>query len=129
MPFHYSVDKEHRLVLVIGSGRVTTSEVTACLERALRDPDFNADFDEFTDLREVTKVEIASYEVRTLAKRRLYSPKSRRAVLAPIPSVYGIARMWQAYTETSDDAVQFRVFYDLPNALKWIRREGLPHDG
>ncbi len=126
MPFRYSIDKQHRLVLVVGSGRVTASEILGCIEQALQDPDFDAEFDEFTDLREATGADIDGYQVRALARRKLYSPQSRRAVLAPLPGVFGIARMWQIYTELSNDTTRFRVFYELTDALKWLGLESLP---
>jgi len=126
MPMRYMLDKGHRLMLVTGSGRLTAADVKAVLDQARRDPDFNADFDEFVDLRAVTEIDIAADEIRTLTRRKLWSPKSRRAFLAPNPVAFGMSRMWQAYIEFFEDMERIAVFYDLSKALKWLGLKSLP---
>ena len=129
MALRYLIDKEHRLVVVIGSERVTAADIKALIDQAPHDPDFNADFDEFVDLRAVTGFDISGEEIRTLAGWRIFSPKSRRAFLATEPHVFGVGRMWEAYTEFSHDTTQIRVFYELAPALAWLGLESLPSSG
>jgi hypothetical protein len=40
--------------------------------------------------------------------------------------VFGVARMWEIFTELSDNPSHIRVFYDLPSALKWLGLDALP---
>ena len=129
MALRYVIDREHRLVVVIGSGIVSAADIKALIEQGPQDPDFNADFDEFVDLRAVTGFELSGDQVRMLAGYKLFSPKSRRAFLAKDPHVFGVGRMWEAYTEFSHDTTQVRVFYELAPALAWLELESLPSIG
>jgi hypothetical protein len=129
MALRYSIDKQHRLVLVIGSGLVTAADIKVLIDQGPQDPDFNAEFDEFVDLRSVTGFDLSSDQVRMLAGWKVFSPKSRRAFLATDPQVFGVGRMWEAYTEFSHDTTQIRVFYELTPALAWLGHESLPSIG
>jgi len=120
MPFDYVIHKERRLVISTGSGRVTSAEIETRMNQALSDPDFNRDFNELVDLRAATAIDASSDEARMLAGRKLYSPESKRAIVAASPAIFGMGRMWQAYTELSQETSQIRVFYDLPSALEWL---------
>src|ERR1700746_1126385 len=96
-----------------GTGRLTAAEIMACIDRALNDPEFHADFDQIVDFRELTSIEASGAETRTLANKPLFSSKSRRAVVAPTPAHFGFARMFAAYHEMSPTPSQLRVFSDL----------------
>ena len=52
--------------------------------------------------------------------------RSTTRLVATSPSVFGVGRMWEGYTEFSDDPSHIQVFYDLPSALKWIGLESMP---
>jgi hypothetical protein len=129
MALRYIIDKEHQLVVVIGSGLVTAAEIKALIEQGPKDPDFNVDFNEFVDLRAVTGFDLSGDQVRMLARWKLYSPKSRRAFLASDPHVFGVGRMWEAYAEFSHATSQIQVFYELAPALEWLGLQSLPSIG
>jgi hypothetical protein len=126
MPFDYFVYKEHRLVISTASGLVTWDEIKARQDQTKTDPEFNPEFDQIVDLRSATRVELSGDQIRFLANRRIFSSRSRRAFVAPNPSVFGAGRMWETYTEFSKNPTEIRVFWDLPSALKWLGLEDFP---
>ena len=126
MPFDYAVYKERRLVVSIGIGLVTWVEIKARQDQTKTDPNFDPEFDQIVDLRLVTGFEMSPEQTRSLARRRIFSSNSKRAFVATNASVFGVGRMWESYTEFSDDPSHIQVFYDLPSALKWIGLESMP---
>lgn len=126
MPFNYVVYGEHRLVISTGSGRVTWEEIKERQDQTKTDLDFNPEFNQLVDLRAVTGFDMTSDHARGLARRLIFSCTSKRAFVAANPAVFGVGRMWEMFTEMSDNPSQIRVFYDLPAALKWLNLESLP---
>ena len=90
-------------------------------DRLLADPDFDPSFDQLIDGTAATKFEISADEARTLAKRRILSPKSRRAFVATEPHIFGLGRMMEIYREGLEYA-DFEVFYSMDEALNWLER-------
>ena len=105
---------------------MTCAEMKAHQDQLLSDPDFKPEFDQLIDATAVTAVEVSVDEIKTLVSRKVLSPESRRAFLAPSPFVYGMGRMMGTYLEMSKAASQVGVFRDLPSALKWLGLEALP---
>ena len=126
MPFRYVVYKEHRLVVSSGSGLVTWEEIKARQDETKTDPSFDPSFNQIVDLRSATGIKMSGDQARMLASRQIFSPESRRAFVASNPSIFGMGRMWEIYTEFSKTPSQIRVFSDLPSALKWLGLESPP---
>ncbi len=126
MPLSYVVYREHCLVVITASGRVTWKEIRERQEQIKIDPDFNPEFNEIVDLRAVTGFDMTSEHARVLARRMLFSFTSKRAFVAANPAVFGVARAWEVFTEYSDNPSQVRLFNDLPSALKWLKLGRLP---
>jgi len=126
MPFSYVVYKEHRLVISSGSGLLTWEEIKARQDETKTDPSFDPTFNQIVDLRSVTAILMSGDQARMLARRQIFSHESRRAFVATNPSIFGMGRMWEIYTEFSKTPSQIRVFADLPSALKWLGLESLP---
>jgi hypothetical protein len=120
MPFDYVVHKEHRLVISTGAGVVTWEEIKARQDQTRTDPDFNPEYDQIVDLRAVTGFDMSTEQTRTLASRSIFSSKSKRAFIAASPGVFGVGRMWEAFTEFSRNPSQIQVFYDVSSALQWL---------
>jgi hypothetical protein len=55
------------------------------MDQGVTDPDFDPGFNPIVDFREVTFIDISGGETRTLARNPLFSPESKRAVVAPTP--------------------------------------------
>ena len=121
MPAEYQIDKNRRLVLTICSDVLTTADLLAHGDRLLQDPDFIPDFCHFLDLRLVTEVEITSEELRRLAQRSVFSPESRRALLASNDLTFGLSRMFGIHREMLGET-GIRVFRDCEHdeALDWV---------
>ena len=126
VPFSYVVYKEHRLVVSSGSGLVTWEEIKARQDETKTDPGFDPSFNQIVDLRSATRIQMSGDQARMLASRQIFSAQSRRAFVATNPSIFGMGRMWEIYTEFSKTPSQIRVFADLPSALKWLGLESLP---
>ena len=126
MPFSYVVYSEYRLVVSTGSDLVTWEEIKTRQDETKTDPGFNPEFDQIVDLRAVTGFDMTSDHARLLARRMIFSASSKRAFVASSPSVFGVGRMWEMFTEVSDSPSQIRVFYDLPSALEWLHLDSLP---
>lgn len=126
MPFSYAVYKQHHLVISTGSGCVTWSEIKERQDQTKTDPTFDPEFNQLVDLRAVTSFDMTSEQARVLARRMIFSLTSKRAFIAANPAVFGVARMWEIFTELSDNPSQIQVFYDLPPALKWLGLNALP---
>ncbi len=127
MPFSYVVYPEKRLVITTASGRVTRDEIQECHNQAATDPEFNPEFDHLADLRDVSDFEMSLDEFKMLARRKIFEPSARRALVARQPHIFGMGRLWEAYSEMSDEMPpNIRVFYDLPSALRWLGLEADP---
>jgi hypothetical protein len=121
MSFSYVVHRDLRLVVSTGSGRLSWNEIKRCQDLSKSDADFNPEFDQIVDLRSVTRFDMSAEHVRVLARNRIFSFSSKRAFVASDSVAFGTARMWEAYTELSDNPSRVQVFYDLSSALKWLR--------
>jgi hypothetical protein len=109
------------LILTTAQWRVTFDEIRDHQDRLLADPDFDARFDQLIDTTAATKFEISAKEARTLAKRRIFSPESRRAFVATDPHIFGLGRMMEIYREGLEYA-DVEVFASIDEALKWLER-------
>jgi hypothetical protein len=126
MPFSYVVYREHRLVISIGLDLVTWEEIKTRQDQTKTDPEFNPEFNQIVDLRAVTGFDMTSDQARLLARRMIFAATSKRAFVAASPAVFGVGRMWEIFSEMSENPSQIQVFYDLPSALRWLKLESLP---
>ena len=120
VPVQSVIYKEHRLVVTIEEGRVTLAEMLANQDRLLTDPDFDSGFNQLSDATLATDTDLSANNVRTLYERRVFSENSRRAVVAPTPFTYGMARMLQTYIELSKTSHPVQIFPDRQSALRWL---------
>jgi hypothetical protein len=105
---------------------VTWQEIQERQDQTKTDPEFNPDFSQIGDLRAVTGFELTTDQTRFLARRLVFSAASKSALVAANPAVFGVGRMWEMFTEMSDNPSHIRVFYDLSSALQWLNLESLP---
>ena len=119
MPFFYKIDKPRRLVMSTAAGVLTKAEVLSLQDQLRKDPDFDPTFSQLSDLTHVTDIDITGADMRELAARTAFSPKSRRAVIASNDLAYGLARMFEQFRETKGDQ-GIRVFRKLEDALDWV---------
>ena len=75
----------------------------------------------------MTALDVSVQEARAFASSTVFSATSRRAFVAPSPTIFGMLRLWETYQEFSQTPTQARIFHDLASALKWLGLEGLPY--
>ena|SRR5579864_8950532 len=125
MAVRSAIYKQHRLVVTTEEGRVTLADMLANQDRLLNDPEFDPEFNQLSDATLATDTDLSTNNIRMLYQRKIFSPNSRRAVVATNAFTYGMARMLQSYVELSPNPTQVAVFRDRASALKWL---GLAED-
>jgi hypothetical protein len=119
MPAFYKIDKERKLVLSTGSGVLTRQDILGHQERLLKDPDFDPSFSQLSDFSHITQVDISPDDVRLFARRNVFSPDSRRAMVVKDDATFGLARMFEIHRELAGE-MGIRVFRNIDEALDWI---------
>jgi len=119
MPATYAIDKQRRLVITTGLGRVTLAEALAHQEQLRKDPDFDPSFSQIMDLTRITEFALEANDIRRLAQGTVFSRESRRAIIASSDLVYGFGRMFEILREIAGEN-GIRVFRDVDEALDWI---------
>lgn len=131
MPSSYVIHASDQLVWTTATGVVTYDEVMRH-DRALQsDPAFSPTFDHLMDCRSATQFAFTISQVQEIASLDLFSATSRRALVALADGVFGMARMWEAYLQTSRHPCETYVFRDLDTAVHWLHRKDAtpPLDG
>ena len=123
MPAFYKIDKERRIVLSTGSGIVTKDDLMGHQDRLLEDPDFDRSFCQLWNLTQVTGAKVKATDVEIMARRDVFSPLSRRAIVVATDEHYGLARMFQIHRELSGEQ-GIRIFRNLDDGLDWIFSKG-----
>ena len=126
MPAYYTVDAELQVVFVIHLGFVDDDEALAQNEKLQRDPLITPGLSYFVDLREARSEFRSTAMLKRLAERSKQwradpSSGSRVAILVAKDISYGLARMFEGYSNADDN--DFRIFLELQEAADWL---GLP---
>jgi hypothetical protein len=119
MPAFYNIDKDRKLVMSSGAGKLTADDLMGHQDRLLKDPDFDPTYSQVIDLTHITEHHIEPEDVRDLAKRNVFSSTSRRAIVVQDDLQYGLARMFEIHRDIAGET-GIRVFRDLDEALNWI---------
>jgi hypothetical protein len=120
MPWNYSIDKERRLIISKAWDRLTFAEARAHEEELESDPDFDPEFNQLIDLTGVTTFDVSTVEAKVLSTRLVFSPKSRRALVATNPQVFGMGRLLESYHIMGKARDETRVFYKREEAMAWL---------
>ena len=120
MPGRYVIDKKLGLIISVGEGVLTFTEIKSHQDQLLADPAFDPKFDQLIDVSMVTKLTISIEEAKLMARRAVLSANSRRAIVASEKSVFGMYRLMQAYHEGTTGHSHIGIFYDRDEALKWL---------
>jgi len=119
MPAYFKIDKQQKLVMSTAAGVFTMADVLEHQAKLLKDSDFDPSFSHLLDLTHIAKLDIETEEVHTLAQRSIFSPDSRRAILANTDFVFGVLRMYEILRQDFG-ASGIRVFRNLDDALEWV---------
>src|ERR1700688_574071 len=115
----YKIDKERRLVLSAGAGVLLKEHLLGHMDRLSNDPDFDPDFGKVLDFTRINLVEVEPEDVRQLAQRNIFSPRSRRAFVVKDDLQFGLARMFEIHRELNGET-GIRVFRTFEEAMNWI---------
>ena len=118
MPVKYSLDLAHRLLVVKAWGVLVDDDVHAGRQELLDHPDFDRDFGQLFDAREVDEVQFSVEVMGRMAQSSILARESRRAFLATTPYQYRMACLFVTLAQPYQPNVQ--VFRDLDEALSWL---------
>jgi hypothetical protein len=119
VPAFYEIDKHQRLVITTASGVLTLADALAHQEKLSEDKDFDPEFSQLVDLTGVTELAIDSAGIRALAIRKVFSVRSRRAVLVNNELAFAFARMFSLFREFRGEQ-QMEIFRNREEAMKWL---------
>lgn len=115
------IEKTLRLVVVIFSGEVTFDDLRA-VRMTQGSADFEPDFSQLSGFSRDVTLPFTNDEFRRyVSAPAMYSRHARRAIVARSPAVYGMARIFQVYKESSAGDIQ--VFDNLAAALQFLNIE------
>jgi hypothetical protein len=114
MPAYFKIDKQRSLVISTMDGVFSLADGLEHQEKLLKDPDFAPNFRQLLDCTHVAKLELKPEEMRTLARRAVFTSESRRAILA-----FGLGRMFLIFREIQGEK-GVRVFRDRDEAVHWL---------
>ena len=118
MPLSYVIDCAHGIVFSRAWGVLTFEDLRDHYFRMSIDPDFDPDFCQLADNREVHAVEMDPQTIRRLAHITVFSPGRPRALVVAGEVPYGLARMYAIFSETEGQKVA--VFREPVDALQWL---------
>jgi len=110
------------VVLTRAYGDVSFEEIQAHIERLIVHSGLPAPYLELYDTRTVTGYDLSTRDLRQLAARATELGArvrwGRVAIVAARDLIFGIGRMFEAFTEHS--LIEFRVFRELEEAEEWL---------
>ena len=120
MPFHSVIDASRRLVITTATGELSGEEGLACCLGLKERVDFDPAFNQLLDFTPATRFDATPDQLQTIAAQPLFSPASRRAIVATNPTIFGLSRMFESYRSICDVGEQVMVFREMRDALAWL---------
>lgn len=118
MPYQCIVDATRRLVSCRAYGVFSERDVFESQPRVRADPAFDPSFNQLVDLTDATELDFNYRTMSAVATTSIFSRGVRRAIVARTPVQYGVARMFQALSESSGQIVA--LFDDRGAAEAWL---------
>jgi hypothetical protein len=128
MPISYRIDPLRGLVFTTASGVLTDDDILDLKRRLIGDPDFRPGLRELSDVRAVSDLQVSSEGVqRMIAHDEAQAgvlDGHRLAIVASTDATFGMARMYQMFTEANLPGV--RVFRDYDAAARGLHVSSEP---
>jgi hypothetical protein len=118
VPAVHEIDVERRLVRSIEWGELSDEDLRGLYVRIRDDPAFDPSFQQLCDLRTVTKITTSVDTLRSLAQTSIFLPGVRRAFVVGREVDFGLARLFQTYSEVEGGTVE--VFRHMADAERWL---------
>ena len=124
----HRINRSLGIAVVTWRGHISDSDLVPALRAFFEDAAWEPGCHTFIDIREADMAEVTSNGLKIVAAVskayvRDLEGEFRTAVLVSHDAVFGLGRMYEAYTVESKQTVQ--VFRDLQQALSWL---GAPAD-
>lgn len=114
----HEIDVARGLVLTREWGELSDGDLRGLYECIRTDPAFDPSFRQLCDLRAVTKITTSVETLRFLAQTSIFQPGVRRAFVVGREVDFGLARLFQTYSEGEGGTVE--VFRDISEAETWL---------
>ena len=118
MPTGFDIDVTRRLVLCRCWGVLTSTEIVAHYRALRADPEFDREFSQLADLRDVTAFEVDYRAISSEALLETFAHTARRALIAESDVGFGLSRMYASYADSASQNVQ--VFRTQHDAEEWL---------
>lgn len=119
MPTSYTIDSARNLVYTMFSGATSDLDLIAHISALQADPRFRPDMAELVDLSAITRADVTSSGIRSVARTPLHARTARRAFVAPTDVLFGLTRMYQSYwNDGAED--RLAIFRAREPALEWL---------
>jgi hypothetical protein len=124
VPAVHEIDVARGLVLTKEWDELSDGDLRGLYDKIRDDPKFDPSFRQLCDLRAVTRITTSVETLRSLAQSSLFHPGARRAFVVGREVDFGLARLFQAYSEAEGGTVE--VFRNMSEAEAWLglRPEG-----
>ena len=117
MPFLFHVDESTRVFHVQAIGEVNDAELMDLIDRLRQEVAFISGYPILCDCSALTAVLISSSLIEWLAKAAT-SRTNFVAVIAPTPVAFGLARMYQIFSDP--EYARIHVFARAEDARAWL---------
>lgn len=124
MSVKYVIDKERRLVIMTASGQASFADFRSQQSRLLSDPNFKKEFNLLLDGTAITELLLSRSELSALVSGSAFSARSKRAIVASNPAIFGLGQVAAALLEVFQAAPNVALFRDLDAAYQWL---GITH--
>jgi hypothetical protein len=117
MPFLFHVDESTKVFHLVGTGEVNDADLMDISGRIRQEVAFVSQYPIFCDCSAVTAVRISSSLIESLARAAM-SRSNLMAIVAPCAAVFGLARMYQIFSDPEN--ARIRVFARAEDAKAWM---------
>lgn len=129
MAYDYRILAGENLLIIKGSGDVSSKDIHRVVTAFQKDPAWNPTMPMLVDWRQVTDLQIDKDEVAQLAEdalgpdqMQLGTPLGPRAAVVLANHEYARVPMMY-YTYLRDSGLQAKIFFDMDEAAKWLGLE------
>lgn len=124
MALKYKIINSIKTVYVIGQGVITFTELVDHINKLAHDQDYNAPMKKLVDYRTIESIDLSTSESEIFAheKAQLNDTFSGEqcAIVAPLDSSFGMARVHDALIGLKDPDIDTMVFRDFDKAKEWL---------
>ncbi|MBI5665285.1 MAG: hypothetical protein HZC49_09440 [Nitrospirae bacterium] len=124
MSLKYKIIKSIKTVYVIGQGVISFTELMDHINKLAQDQDYNAPMKKLVDYRTIKSLDLSMSESEAFAQEKakhndIFSGE-RCAIVTPLDSNFGMARVHDALIGLKDPEINTMVFRDFNKAQEWL---------